>query len=105
MKLINKLSQEDKDKLQRYISGWRKFIIEPELIDTIDDYLADLGFNLHITFSVGIPIWDYKYDNGETLKIWNASNMWKVSFKCRDKEEFSQDFKSAKDLIKFMETN
>ena len=106
MKLINKLSQEDKDKLQNFIQKWCTTIAEPEKqINNIDDYLADLEFSFHITPTLGMPVWDYKYDNEETIEIWNDLNKWFIEFSCDNTTVFLQKFESAEDLIKFMETN
>jgi hypothetical protein len=54
MKLISELSQEDRDRLQSYILHWCD--IGEQQLNTVDDYLANLGFDLRITPGLGIPI-------------------------------------------------
>lgn len=106
MKLISELSQEDRDRLQSYILHWCD--IGEQQLNTVDDYLANLGFDLRITPGLGIPIWAYKYNNEEKIEIYiSNSDVWKLDFNFAGNDEtiFSQEFKSVEDLIKFMETN
>ena len=109
MKLINKLSKEKQEKLYNILKSWSAKNASYEIINNLDDFLANQGFILEI--EENYPEWKYAFKDGEYIGVLYSIyiDMWKINLMHKgstyddDVLITSMRFNKIDDLMSYME--
>lgn len=108
MRLIDELSEKDKDRVLEYYNSHLEDEVEYEKATSwLDDFLASLGFKLIYLSTYLSPVYRYTYDNKDEIEVrhwpWpGETRRWQLDF-CYTGGMKTNKFKTIDDLIEYMQ--